>query len=152
MAGRDSAGLPDLSRGFRALKTWFTFKVYGTTRLGAVISRTCQLAQYLKRLVEQTPELELAAPVQLNVVCFRYRAPDKVRDRTSDNGGINDDAINAEIVADIQESGVAVTSTTAIDGQIAIRAAIVNHRTQSRDLDALVAAVLRFGRTRAKAP
>jgi len=32
-----------------------------------------------------------------------------------------------------------------IDGRIAIRAAIVNHRTQSRDLDALVAAVVRFG-------
>ena len=25
---------PDLSRGFRALKTWFTLKVYGTDALG----------------------------------------------------------------------------------------------------------------------
>ena len=47
---------PDLSRGFRALKTWFTLKVYGTAQLGAVISRTCELAQYLKRSVEQTPK------------------------------------------------------------------------------------------------
>src|SRR5262249_42073160 len=28
---------PDLSRGFRALKTWFTLRVYGTDALGAVI-------------------------------------------------------------------------------------------------------------------
>src|SRR5262249_59318519 len=27
---------PDLSRGFRALKTWLTIKAYGTDRLGAV--------------------------------------------------------------------------------------------------------------------
>jgi glutamate/tyrosine decarboxylase-like PLP-dependent enzyme len=127
---------PDLSRGFRALKTWFTLKVYGTAKLGAVISGTCALAQHLKRMVEQTPELELAAPVQLNIVCFRYRC------RGSDR-------VNAEIAADVQEAGVAVPSTTTIDGQLAIRAAIVNHRTASRDLDALVEAVVRFGRIRA---
>ena len=128
--------VPILSRGFRALKTWFTLQVYGTTQLGAVVSRTCALAQYLKRRVDQTPELELAAPVQLNIVCFRYRCD-------------NSDEVNAEIVADIQESGIAVPSSTTIDGRLAIRAAIVNHRTQSRDLDALVAAVLEFGEKRA---
>ena len=30
---------PDLSRGFRALKTWFTLKVHGTEALGAAIAR-----------------------------------------------------------------------------------------------------------------
>src|SRR5262249_44333061 len=29
---------PDLSRGFRALKTWFTLKTYGTDRLAAAIA------------------------------------------------------------------------------------------------------------------
>jgi len=123
---------PDLSRGFRALKTWFTLKVYGTAQLGAVMSRTCELAQYLKRRVEQTPELELAAPVQLNIVCFRYRSA-------------NSDVVNAEIVTRLQESGVAVPSTTLLEGQLAIRAAIVNHRTQRCDLDALLAAVVKSG-------
>jgi len=123
---------PDLSRGFRALKTWFTLKVYGTARLGVVISRTCELAQYLKGLVKRTPELELAAPVQLNIVCFRYRCDDS-------------DRVNAGIVSDIQESGVAVPSTTTIHGRLAIRAAIVNHRTRCCDLDALVEAVLKAG-------
>jgi glutamate/tyrosine decarboxylase-like PLP-dependent enzyme len=73
--------------------------------------------------------------VQLNIVCFRYRSD-------------GSDSINAEIVADIQESGVAAPSTTTIDGRLAIRAAIVNHRTKSRDIDALIAAVLRSGRKR----
>ena len=62
---------PDLSRGFRALKTWFTLKVYGAEALGSIISRTCELARYLERRIAETPELELLAPVELNVVCFR---------------------------------------------------------------------------------
>lgn len=126
---------PDLSRGFRALKTWFTLKVYGLERLGAAISRTCELARYLGARIEATPELELLAPVQLNIVCFGYRG--------ADAGGLN-----AEIVADLQESGIAAPSTTLLNGRVAIRAAIVNHRTEEQDIDALISAVLAFGAAR----
>jgi glutamate/tyrosine decarboxylase-like PLP-dependent enzyme len=122
---------PDLSRGFRALKTWFTLKVYGTDALGAMISRTCELARYLEIKIATARELELLAPVSLNIVCFRYR------------GG--DDRLNAKIVADLHESGIAAPSSTIIDGRLAIRAAIVNHRTEPRDIDAMLGAVLKFG-------
>jgi aromatic-L-amino-acid/L-tryptophan decarboxylase len=123
---------PDLSRGFRALKTWFTLKTYGTEKLGAVITRSCALAGYLEARILAEPRLQLMAPVQLNIVCFRYR-------------GENADQVNASIVADIQESGIAAPSTTVLDGQLAIRAAIVNHRTDVSDIDALLSAVLEFG-------
>jgi aromatic-L-amino-acid decarboxylase len=126
---------PDLSRGFRALKTWFTLKTYGADKIGAVIERSCALARYLEDKVRADPRLELLAPVQLNIVCFRYRAAN---------------AVNAEIVADIHESGIAAPSTTMIEGQLAIRAAIFNHRTDFRDLDALLAAVVRFGAARCR--
>jgi aromatic-L-amino-acid/L-tryptophan decarboxylase len=126
---------PDLSRGFRALKTWFTLKAFGTEKLGAMIERTCRLARYLEAKVSAEPRLELLAPAQLNIVCFRYRADEA-------------DRVNIEIVADIQESGIAAPSTTTLDGKLAIRAAIVNHRTDTIDLDALVAAVLEFGARR----
>jgi glutamate/tyrosine decarboxylase-like PLP-dependent enzyme len=123
---------PDLSRGFRALKTWFTLKTYGTKKLGAMIARTCALAGYLEKRVLAEPRLELLAPVQLNIVCFRYRASEA-------------DKVNGDIVVAVQESGIAAPSTTVLDGQLAIRAAIVNHRTDTRDIDALIAAVLEFG-------
>jgi aromatic-L-amino-acid/L-tryptophan decarboxylase len=126
---------PDLSRGFRALKTWFTLKTYGTEKLGAMIARTCALAGYLEARILAEPRLELLAPVQLNIVCFRYRADDA-------------NQINGDIVADIQESGIAAPSTTVLDGQLAIRAAIINHRTDTCDVDALVSAVLDFGARR----
>jgi aromatic-L-amino-acid decarboxylase len=77
----------------------------------------------------------LLAPVNLNIVCFRHRADDA-------------DRINREIVVNIQEVGVAAPSTTVLDGRLAIRAAIVNHRTEARDIDTLVSAVLEFGARR----
>ena len=130
---------PDLSRGFRALKTWFTLKVFGTETLGAVIAKNCALARYLASLIEDSPELELLAPVELQIVCFRYRA-----------GDINEqelDRINSEIAIRLQESGVVAPSTTVLKGRIALRAAITNHRTTQSEVDALLNSTLRAGRS-----
>jgi aromatic-L-amino-acid/L-tryptophan decarboxylase len=124
---------PDQSRGFRALKTWFTLKVYGLQALGLTIARTCELARYLGQRVKATEELELLAPVSLNVVCFRFRCRDA-------------DRVNARIVVHLQESGVCAPSTTRIDGELAIRAAIANHRTNAAHIDALIDATLTIGR------
>jgi aromatic-L-amino-acid decarboxylase len=126
---------PDLSRGFRALKTWFTIKVHGADAIGAAIAHNCALARYLEQRIRAEPMLELLAPAQLNIVCFRYRAADA-------------DCVNTEIVADLQEAGIAAPSTTLIGGKLAIRAALFNHRSQARDVDALVDGVLRFGAAR----
>lgn len=125
---------PDLSRGFRALKVWFTMKVYGTDALGAMMSRTCELARYLESRIAERVELELLAPVELNIVCFRYRAEDS-------------DRLNEQIVVALQESGVAAPSTTRIGGRLAIRAAIVNHRTGRAEVDALVENTVAQGHT-----
>ncbi|MFZ6744030.1 pyridoxal phosphate-dependent decarboxylase family protein [Undibacterium sp. JH2W] len=121
---------PDLSRGFRALKTWFTLQVYGTEHLGQMISHTCELGQYLKDRIQANPRLELLAPVALNIVCFRYRV-DGLSAQACD-------ALNARVVVLVQESGIAAPSTTIIREQLAIRAAIVNHRTTTADIDALL--------------
>ncbi len=123
---------PDLSRSFRALKTWFTIKVFGTEMIGQAISGTCELARHLRKRIEKADQLELLAPVSLNIVCFRYkcREPDRV---------------NAEIVARLQESGIAAPSTTILGGRLAIRAAIVNHRSNRSDIDAFVDAAIDLG-------
>jgi aromatic-L-amino-acid decarboxylase len=127
---------PDLSRGFRALKTWFTLKAYGTDKLGRVIARTCDLARYMAERIEAEPFLELLAPVSLNIVCFRYRA---------------DDSVNANVVGDLHESGLTAPSITRVNGRLAIRAAIVNHRTTTEDVDTLLRAAVEFGAANASA-
>ena len=130
---------PDLSRGFRALKVWFTVQSFGATALGAVAERSCAVARYLAERVAAEPELELLAPVPLNIVCFRYRTGSDAESDTID-------ALNRTIVEDIQEAGIAAPSTTVIGGALAIRAAFVNHRSREEDAEALVAAVLAAGR------
>jgi aromatic-L-amino-acid/L-tryptophan decarboxylase len=128
---------PDLSRGFRALKTWFTFKVHGAAAMGAAIARTCELARHLGSRIEATQELELMAPVELNIVCFRYRMAGRI-DR--------ENRLNRELVIQLQESGAVAPSTTTLDDRVAIRAAIVNHRSGYAEIETLVNEALRIGR------
>jgi glutamate/tyrosine decarboxylase-like PLP-dependent enzyme len=51
-----------------------SLKTYRSDRLGRLCERCCALAQRLAAAIEREPSVELAAPVGLNIVCFRYRA------------------------------------------------------------------------------
>ncbi|HEY1434431.1 MAG TPA: pyridoxal-dependent decarboxylase, partial [Thermoanaerobaculia bacterium] len=124
---------PELSRGFRALKVWFALKTHGAAEIGGAIARNCRQAEYLAGLVGRTPGLELMNTPTLSVVCFRVRA------RELD--GPARDLLNEDIVADLQESGIAAPSTTRIAGSVVIRVNLTNHRTAFEDLDLLVRAV-----------
>jgi glutamate/tyrosine decarboxylase-like PLP-dependent enzyme len=128
----------DLSRRFRALKVWMSFKEHGADRYGEQIEQNVAQAAYLTRLIEREPELEVAAPVPLNIVCFRY-----VGGR---DAGRDDDAVNREVLMRLQERGIAVPSSTVLDGRFAIRVAITNHRSRRSDFDRLVESVLSIGR------
>ena len=119
---------PELSRGFRALKIWAQINEHGVQRLGQAITRNLEQAKLLEQLVLAHPELEMVAPVAMQIVCFRH---------------IGSDALNEEIVLKLQENGIAAPSTTRIDGRLAIRVNITNHRTKDEDLQVLVEAICR---------
>lgn len=127
---------PELSRGFRALKVWAQIAEFGSERLGAQITQNCEQAAYLASLVDAEPSLALAAPVALNICCFRCVAP-----------GLDAaaaDALNEEVVIRLQLEGIAAPSTTRVNGRHAIRVNITNHRTTRADLDLLVREVRRI--------
>jgi len=127
----------DTSRGFRALKVWMMLKHHGTAAFGTIIDRNIDQARHLAARIEATPDLELMAPVAIDIVCFRH-----------DPGGMDEAGLrahNSEIMLRIQESGVAVITDTTIRGRHALRVAICNHRTREEDLDLLVDAVPRIG-------
>jgi glutamate/tyrosine decarboxylase-like PLP-dependent enzyme len=114
------------------------FQEHGLDRLREAVEKNVEQAARVAARVRREPELELTAPAPLNVVTFRYRGQ-----------GLEDadlDALNAEVVMRIQESGVAVPSTTRLRGRTVIRLAIVNHRSLDEDFDVLVDAVLQTGR------
>jgi aromatic-L-amino-acid decarboxylase len=127
----------DLSRGFRALKVWFSLKEHGLSTYQTLVEQHVEQARHLESLIRATPALELLAPVSLNIVCFRFRG--HLDNETTLN------AINKEIVLRLQEAGIAAPSSTVIDGKFAIRVAHTNHRTQREDFNLLVREVIRIG-------
>lgn len=131
---------PELSRGFRALKVWFHLKEHGIERIAEKVEDNCRQAVYLGELVQASAHLELATPVSLNICCFRFIAPDMSHEELNE--------INKEIVMDLQESGIAVPSTTKLQGILNIRINITNHRTTLQDFDILVDAVVKAGQAR----
>ena len=126
-----------LSRGFRALKVWMSFKTHGTDAFARLIHQNVRQAHYLAGLVTKHPLLELLAPAPLNVVCFRMKLPGKT------DAELN--ALNQEILLRLQESGVAVPSQTTLGGRFAIRVAVTNHRSRREDFDLLVKTVVEIG-------
>jgi glutamate/tyrosine decarboxylase-like PLP-dependent enzyme len=126
-----------LTRSFRALKVWMMIKTEGIDKYGRLIYQNVQQARYLQALVEAAPELEMLAPVALNVVCFRFTA-----------AGLDDNALNAlnkELLIRVQESGAAIVTGTTLHGLQAIRMCNVNHRSRREDFDLLVREVIRTG-------
>ena len=135
---------PELSRGFRALKVWTQLAEHGTAKLGALITQNCEQAAYLGDLVDAHPQMERVAPVAMNICCFRYQAENQDIKAT--------DALNDEIVVQLQIQGIAAPSTTMVNGRTAIRVNITNHRTTRADLDFLVQQVHRTGQSLLKVP
>lgn len=124
---------PELSRGFRALNVWFAIKEHGLEKFGRNVTRNCNQAKYLGELVDDHPNLELLAPVSLNIACFRYRMHSLTTDELNE--------MNRILIVKIQESGIAVVSQTTINDAVAIRVNLTNHRTESADLQLLVSTI-----------
>jgi aromatic-L-amino-acid/L-tryptophan decarboxylase len=139
-----AGGLPfadrglELTRSFRALKVWMSLKAHGINAFSRLIEQNVCQARYCADLIEDHPDLELVAPVPLNIVCFRFASG------TVSNHKLN--RVNEEILLRIQESGLAVPSGTSIGDAFALRIAITNHRSKRRDFDLLLKAVSEIGR------
>jgi glutamate/tyrosine decarboxylase-like PLP-dependent enzyme len=127
-----------LTRQFRALKVWMSIKEHGLARFGRMMARNVDQAHYLGKLIEAAPDLELTAPIGLDIVCFRYKP-----------GGLDEDALNEfnrDLLIKLQESGVAAPSYTTLNGNYCLRAAISNHRSRFEDFDLMVDELLRIGK------
>jgi glutamate/tyrosine decarboxylase-like PLP-dependent enzyme len=122
----------DLSRSFRALKIWMAFKEQGAAKFGRLIEQDIGFGRYMAEQVEAHPLLELVAPVNLNIVCFRHIAADEDAAK----------ALNTEIMLRIQERGLAMPSDTTVQGKHGLRCAFNNHRTQREDIDRFLGDVL----------
>ncbi len=129
---------PELTRGFKALKVWMSFKAQGIPAFAEIIEQNVAQARAFAERIAAVPGIEICAPVALNIVCWRY-VPDGFT-------GEKCDALSKELLLRIQESGLAVPSGSLVNGRYAIRVCITNHRTRWTDLEALADGVAPLAR------
>jgi aromatic-L-amino-acid/L-tryptophan decarboxylase len=124
----------ELSRRFRALKLWLSLRYHGLEAFRHAIRADLHHAQLLAQQVAASGRLELAAPVVLSAVCFRYRAEE---DHTAQG-----DRLNAAILRRVIERGRVYLSNATLGGAFVLRACFVNHRTTEADVAQIVPEVL----------
>ena len=73
-----------LGRRFRALKLWLVIRHYGAEGLRHHVRRHVELTRELVGWIDADDRFELAAPVPLNLVCFRHVGGDEVNERILD--------------------------------------------------------------------
>lgn len=73
----------------------------------------------------------------LNIVCYRFN-PGGLDERTLNR-------VNKDLLAELQERGIAAPSYTLIDGKFAIRMANTNHRSRKDDFHRLAQASAAIG-------
>jgi glutamate/tyrosine decarboxylase-like PLP-dependent enzyme len=129
--------VPEMSRRFRALSVWCALKAMGRSGYREMVERCCANAHQFASWIETAPNVELMAPVPLNIVCFRYRV-DGLTDAETD-------ALNRAAVTALQADGRAFVTGTVWRGQAAIRAAFDNWATTERDVAILEEAVAAIG-------
>jgi glutamate/tyrosine decarboxylase-like PLP-dependent enzyme len=99
-----------------------------------MIERGMELAEYVESLVRREPSLEVLAPAQLGIVCFRAHPP-----------GVGDaaqlDALNESVNARVNENGRFLISSTRVNGAFSLRVCTHNWRTTEQDIDQLIALV-----------
>lgn len=135
----------DLTRGFKALKIWMQLHADGVEHFGRIISQNVRQLRRLVAAIDAHPELERLAPAPLNIACFRY-VPLRARGAMGAYTDAELDPLNRELLARLQERGLAMPSSTVIHGRFAIRVAHVNHRTTDADMDHLVQQIAVLGR------
>jgi aromatic-L-amino-acid decarboxylase len=109
-----------LGRRFRALKLWFVIRNYGIEGLQHHIRRHIELAQRFAAWVKDDPRFELAAPVPLNLVCFRHKRGDEV---------------NQALMDRLNRSGDLYLTHTRLNDRLTLRFCIGQTNTQTRHVE-----------------
>ena len=109
-----------LGRRFRALKLWFVIRHYGVEGLQRHIRHHVGLTREFADWVAADADYELAAPVPLNLVCFRHR---------------DGDAFNERLLQRINASGEIFLTHTKLNGRFVLRLAIGGTYTERRHVE-----------------
>lgn len=127
---------PQFSRGAHAFKIWVSLQAHGWEAYQRRIVHDVALAKYLHQQAAAHADLQVVGhnPV-LSIACFRY-APASMQLDPSAEPYLN--RLNERLMSELQLGGRVFPSNAIINGSFAIRACIVNFRTEAHDVDALI--------------
>ena len=129
-----------LGRRFRALKAWVIWRSLGRQGIVARLREQIRMANLLANWIKKDKRFELAAPVSMGVVCFRFvgasvagigdAGPESATPATTDKI----DNLNSELVGQINASGRAYLTQTKLRGRTVMRIGLGNVLTTEEHL------------------
>ena len=129
-----------LGRRFRALKAWVIWRSLGREGIVSRLLEQIRLANLLANWIKSDDRFELAAPVSMGVICFRFvggTAPSPRGDRAARGRTVSIDQldkINSDIVERINASGRAYLTQTKLRGKTVMRIGLGNVLTTEEHL------------------
>ena len=128
---------PELTRPFRALGLWLPLQLAGTDAFVAALSEKILLARYLHRRLADEPGFEVAHPPDLSIVAFQARPP-----APSTGASPSASAFTAALARRLRAGGRVFATSTRLEGQVYLRAAIGSFRTHLDDVEAAFDAIV----------
>lgn len=123
--------LPENSRRLKALPVWFTLKAYGKVGYREIVENSIEMAALFGQFIANSGAFELLAPVRLNNVCFTLR------------GEKNQNNV-ANFLAQLNDTGKVFMTPTVYNNRKGIRAAFVNWRTTTKDVELVIDEMLKL--------
>ncbi|GHJ85192.1 hypothetical protein NliqN6_1594 [Naganishia liquefaciens] len=124
-----------LGRRFRSLKVWFVLRSYGVEGYQRHLRGGLEMAEYLEKMIQGSPDFELLVPKSLALLVFRYHPQDREYTQTELN------EINKKLHAALAARGDIILTQTVLpaengeEGTFCIRFSLGNARTEKRDVE-----------------
>lgn len=115
---------PELTRHFRGMRMWLPLKVYGLKPFQACSREKLYLARYFHQEVAKIPGIEVGPDPDLSIAIFRLNAD-----------GIDPNKATEELNVRIRDEGRVFFSSTTLNGEVWLRAAILSFRTHKETID-----------------
>ncbi|WP_113701834.1 pyridoxal phosphate-dependent decarboxylase family protein [Nonomuraea lactucae] len=110
----------ELTRRSRALKLWLTFRIHGSDRIRAAITRCIELAEFAEEVLRGSDDWEIVTPAQVGIVTFALRGADE--------------ETQAARAAALVASGYAAVTPTTLRGRSVLRLCTINPTTTEDDI------------------
>ncbi len=115
-----------LTRQFRALKLWLSFKVFGLDAFSEAIAAGFENADLAERLLREAGCWEIVTPAQMAILTFRYQPANGAEELAN--------RVTQDLVGRLLADGYAFASGTRLRGKPVLRMCCNNPRTTPADL------------------